>query len=332
MQAGAETSFVYARPSNGTMDCVIPAHVKDIETLNFVVASIWRHLPEVRRIIVIGRTDLEGKLPNGVEFIDENCDFWPFRRSDLETCCCPTGWLLQQMLKLYSPLAVPGLTKNVLVCDADVIWLSEVRFLQQVSGAAITSDDCLGDSPSAVRICTFDTESCPPIRSCVDLHRYDEFLPMVLPTLQKKRPRAETAVCHHMCLQRHIVQELIRQVETANSGQQFWSVFANAAKACGGRVSEYELYHAFAVRHFPSCVKNWNPTFAVVSDFKAARLKPPPGSVFLVSHSHLHGLAPEELRGREGVINGDVKSEILRCMTYGHSPELHAMIASSGLL
>ena len=46
--------------------------------------------------------------------------------------------------------------------------------------------------------------------------------------------------------------------------------------------------------------------FAVVGDPKAELAT---GCAFLVAHSHLRQLSAKDLRGREGVINGEMKRE-----------------------
>mmetsp|Transcript_82451 Transcript_82451/g.267065 ORF Transcript_82451/g.267065 Transcript_82451/m.267065 type:complete len:310 (-) Transcript_82451:21-950(-) len=306
------------------LDCVIPVHAKDFETLGFTIASIRRCCPEVRRIVIVGTCSWDGERDHDVEFVQEDADFWPFRRSDLEDCGCPSGWLLQQLLKLYAPLVLPGLGSNVLVCDADVIWFGEgsVRFLEAATEGSAQF--------VATRLCTFDSGNCPPIRSAVDLHRYDKFVSAILPGLEKRRAGQETAVCHHACLQRDVLEDLFARIE--GDGTPFWVAFREAAKACGGRASEYELYHAFACRFFPQRVVRWMPTFAVVADAEAAMRSPPAGVTFVVAHSHLRGLSKEELKDREGIINGDTQAEILRLMVQGHPQELLAMISGSGML
>lgn len=314
------------------LDCIIPAHSKDFETLGCTVASIRLCCPEVRRVIVISSRPWDGADETsatcrieGAEWLDEAEELWPFRLADLDGCGCPPGWLLQQLLKLHAPLLVSDLSSSVLVCDADVVWLQAgMRFLK--AGTA-------GAGTHVSQLCTFDSESCPPIRSAVDLHRYDAFVPAVLPDLEKPRPGVETAVCHHAPFERHVLEALFLRVEEANPGFPFWVVFRDAARACGGRASEYELYHAFARRYFPEIVVPRPLAFAIVADFELAMRAPPvSGLAFLVAHSHLRGLAPKELQDREGVINGDVKAEIVRRLAHGHPPELAAILAGSGML
>lgn len=301
------------------IDCVIPAHEKDLETLGHTLASIRAHCPEVRRIIVISRAQLHGH-DEGVEWVDEAAACWPFQLADLDRCGCPPGWLFQQLLKLYAPLVLPGLLTHVLICDSDVIWMpGESRFLVANEGSL------------QVQLCTFEAETCPPIRSSLDLNRYDDFLEALLPGLRKTRPGEESAVCHHALLQRDILGALHVQVEKVNS-KPFWLAFRDAAQRCQGKASEYELYAAFARREFPAMISLRALAFAVVADFEAAMASPPPGIAFIVAHSHLRGLSKEELLDREGTINGNTEAELLRFVGHGHSDELAAILVQSRML
>lgn len=300
--------------ASSQVDCIIPVHEKDYESLGHSVKSLRRFSLEVRRIVVISRSD-PGLTDFGVEWLDEASELWPFQISELQHCGCAPGWLLQQLLKLYAPLLVDGLTDHVLVCDADVVWLQPVEFL----------------SSTAAFLCTFDTDSCPPIRSAVDLHRYDSFVPSMLPGLEKARPGKETAVCHHMVFQKAILKQLMSEVESSWQCP-FWKAFAAAAQQLNGRASEYELYGAYARSRFASQVKMRPLPFAVVADIEAAinGMKPP--GIFAVAHSHLRGLSAEELQDREGIINGNTEAENLRCMLQKQPKELREILLASGMM
>jgi len=312
-------------------DCVIPAHAKDMDTLRATVASLRRCFPELGRIVVIASAESAAVAQAvGAEHVDEAAELWPFSLADCKDCGCPAGWLLQQLLKLHAPLLIPGLASNVLACDADVIWLEHagterIHFFEQGSGTGADSGEVIAN------ICTFDSESCPPIRSIVDLHRYDAFVPEVLPGLQKPRPGMESAVCHHAPLQRLVLEALFAKVEERH-GQEFWVAFRDAARSCGGRASEYELYHSFVRHRFPNLANTRSMPFAVVADWERALLTlPAPELAFLVAHSHLRHLPAEELQDREGVINGNTAIEVARRLTQRHDPELSAILTRSGM-
>ncbi|CAJ1407731.1 unnamed protein product [Effrenium voratum] len=310
---GAAGEPVHGLASGGrVVDCIIPAHEKDYETLSHAVRSLRQFCPEVRRILVLSSSPPLADCE--VEWLDEADPVWPFRRSDLEGCGCGSGWLLQQLLKLYAPVLLEGLADDVLVCDADVVWLQPVRFL-------LPSD-------SGAYINVFNTHTCPPIRSAVDLHRYDGFVPAILPGLQKPRPK-ETAVCHHMVLQKRVLKQLMEEVELA-CGRSFWQAYCEAAKATEGRASEYELYYAFAISRCVE-VQTRMLSFAVVADMEAVVKADPPPASFAVAHSHLRALSAEELRDREGIINGDTEREILRRLTEDQPAELSQLLLASGM-
>ncbi|CAE7326537.1 unnamed protein product [Symbiodinium natans] len=315
--------------SDRVLDCIIPAHEKDFATLGHAVRSLRRTCPEVQRILVVSKSPWEDAAVQecGVEWVDEADACWPFHLGDSAECGCVPGWLFQQLLKLYGPLLL-NLTEQVLVCDADVVWLAErsghserLKFLDE--GRAL--------------LCTFDSENCPPIRSAVDLHRYDAFVAHVLPGLAKARPERETAVCHHSVLDTSILRALFAEVERAWPGHAFWEAFLAAARACDGRASEYELYSAFARSRFPQRVGIRALPFAVVADLQATISHPPAGVAFAVAHSHLRDLPDEELKDRVGIINGNTEQEILRRLAgerlaSGAANELIGILNASGMI
>jgi len=290
-------------------------------------------------IIVVSREPLESAVFTECEWFDEASDVWPFSLSDFEDCSCAPGWLFQQMLKLYAPSVIPDIAEDVLLCDADVLWLGgggdlSTMGADDIDAGLVTflASDASDESRKAFH-CTFDSERCPPIRSSVDLSRYDDFVPAMLPGLKKPRPGKQTAVCHHALLQCDIVAALRKEVE-AYHGKSFWTVFRDVARDCCGRASEYELYHAFAVQYFPLRVSVRQLAFGIAADataFVASRRGDDKALAFVVSHSHLHGLSPEELRDREGVINGNVEKEVARRLGQGRAPELSALLAGSGM-
>ncbi|OLQ12921.1 hypothetical protein AK812_SmicGene3117 [Symbiodinium microadriaticum] len=215
-----------AHESQAVLDCIIPAHEKDFETLGHCIRSLRRCCPEVRRILVVSKLPWNDATVEdcAVEWVDEADPRWPFRLCDVADGGCAPGWLFQQLLKLHGPLLLDSLTERVLVCDADVVWL------QQDSPLTFFT------SEAESLLCTFDSDACPPIRSAVDLHRYDAFPPALLPGLQKPRPGAETAVCHHSVLDTSVLRALFEEVAKAWPGQAFWAAFVAAGawtEPCG---------------------------------------------------------------------------------------------------
>eukprot|EP01067_Filipodium_phascolosomae_P008957 Filipodium_phascolosomae@DN7874_c0_g1_i1.p1 len=129
------------------------------------------------------------------------------------------GWAYQQLVKLYAPVYVPNILPNVLVMDADVVWTQPVAFLDKLPRVRYSR--------------VLSHQLSPFLDSAMDLARYDEFLeefwldewenPVLIDKegqrnpgamlatgatmrLRKEFPRAETAVVHHMLLQREVVR------------------------------------------------------------------------------------------------------------------------------
>jgi len=320
------------------IDVVIPAHEKDHATLAAALASVQRHLPEARRIVIVSKEPFDGAaalrlcewFPEG-EFTSYFCQH--VTSSNGAFAC--DGWVLQQLIKLYCFRVIPGLRDHVLVMDADLIWLRHVTFLHSATTNAPASSQ-----PSSVQGCVFSLaeQDVPHVRSRVDLHRYDDFIERFIPNqpIRKRHPRAETAVVHHCLFQRHVVESLLTTVEAAyaeqGSPQRFFEAFLASSVELGGRVSEYELYVSFARQFFSESIKERPLSLYVVQDWSGALGDPPPGVDSIVSHSHLRyrigtqtsaqpaislavpcpcandsvcpcrGLSPHELLNREGIL------------------------------
>ncbi|CAE7247790.1 unnamed protein product [Symbiodinium sp. CCMP2592] len=134
----------------------------------------------------------------------------------------------------------------------------------------------------------------------------------------------------------------------------WYATMCGEARACDGRASEYELYHAFASSRFPLKVRTRALPFAVVADIQATMDDPPAGVAFAVAHSHLRGLdvavswraqqtqhpqfgSESDLQDRVGIINGNTEGEIVRrlagqYMDEESASELGALLQASGML
>lgn len=136
------------------------------------------------------------------------------------------GWYFQQLLKLYSPLIIPGISTNVLVLDADTIFLNPVSFLNKKNGSIFNSSA---------------TEHHEP---------YFQHIERLLPGLTKQRKNI-SGVSHHMLIQKEILLDLMDQVEELH-GRPFWEAFCRAVlpkNIYGPAASEYELYFNFALKN-----------------------------------------------------------------------------------
>ena len=123
---------------DGPHRCRHPLRSKDQVTLNLCIDGIRKQCQQVRRIIVVSQK----RLTENAEWFDES--LFPFQQRDIALAMFRgdaeaasryinmgnrLGWILQQLLKLYALHTIPGISPNVLVLDADTIFLNPVSFL-----------------------------------------------------------------------------------------------------------------------------------------------------------------------------------------------------------
>lgn len=131
-----------------------------------------------------------------------------------------SGWILQQLFKFYSPLIVPDISPNVLVLDADTIFLKPVSFLNPLNGAYFTESG--------------------------ELHEpYFRHAERLIPGFQKVL--THSAVAHHMLLQKPAVLDLFAYTEAFHK-KPFWQTYCDCIDPkmrFGSPCSEYEIYANF---------------------------------------------------------------------------------------
>ncbi len=213
------------------IDVVIPAHEKDLETLNHCIAGIRRNIADVRRIIVISKQ----KYTDKAEWFDEA--LFPFTYREIgEMVNGGTGWHFQQLLKLYSPLVIPDISENVLIIDSDTVFLRKVKFFSPDGLPFYNLSKDLNLENSDFHQVTF------------------KHILKILPEIEQNFPeqfRNISGICHHMLFQKHLIQELFSRVESHDpQGDPFYKVFLkNSERAYG--VAEYNLYFYFLVSLHP---------------------------------------------------------------------------------
>jgi hypothetical protein len=218
------------------IDVVFVSHPKDKKTLELAIDGIRKNCEKVRRVIVISSECLTNKA----EWVDE-ADF-PFNKKSIlrlitggdkakieemnKSADRGPGWYLQQLLKLYSPFIIPGISSNVLVIDADTIFMNPVSFLNDSNGGLFCVSQFHGNSA------------------------YFEHAKRLVPDYKRIHPEVYS-VCHHMLFQKAILQDLFKTVE-AYHGKPFWKAFClcvNLPKGKRSGASEYEIYYNFALSH-----------------------------------------------------------------------------------
>lgn len=212
------------------IDVIIPCADKDIETLELCIQGIKENL-EVRRIIVISPYQL---TPHAEWFDEKKYPFTPYdlaleifgREEDARNfSSAPSrlGWIYQQLLKLYAPLVIPDISKNVLVIDADTIFLNPVQF-QGPSGEGLYN---------------------PGIEYHVP---YFEHMARLIPGLQKVYSHY-SGISHHMLFQKEVIDDLFQLIEGIHHREP-WKAICRCIDphyVHYSSLSEYEIYFNFVL-------------------------------------------------------------------------------------
>lgn len=228
--APEKQSFVL---SSEPIDVVIPCTEKDLPVLEKAILGIQENGKNIRRVIVISKE----KYTDLAEWVPESD--YPFSKKDLALAMFGdlekaenylslkknrAGWLLQQLLKLYAFEVIPNLSSNVLLLDADTVFLSEVSFMNERGGSAF--------HPS------FREYHLPYFRHGRKL----------LPGFHRLHPEF-SGISHHMLIQKSVVENLFRDVEKEHN-KPFWQVFCalvDKKDIYHAGASEYELYFNYAL-------------------------------------------------------------------------------------
>jgi|TARA_X000001388_G_scaffold25909_1_gene18121 hypothetical protein len=178
------------------IDVVIPAHRKDVDTLDLCIDGIRKNVKNVRRIIVVSKE----KLTDKAEFYSE--EKFPFSFTDVGDIVGfhrKTFNYYGGLIQTTSALVIPDLERDVLVCDADTIFLKETEFINENDVALYNA--------------SYD------IPSHVTQHPYLEHMEKLIPGLTKQS--RYSGICHHMLIQKDILKEMFERVEKYHN-MPFW--------------------------------------------------------------------------------------------------------------
>ncbi len=211
------------------IDIIIPCHKKDARTINKVVEGIKQHIGH-RSIIIISSE----RLSDQADWFDEA--LFPFTKKDvaceffdtqeealryLKHPKCRIGWIYQQLLKLYAPFVIPDISPNVLVIDADTIFLRPAVFQ--------------------------DKDGAPYFNTGTEYHApYLVFMDKMIPGLKRVFPK-KAGVCHHMLFQRCILEDLFTVIRDIHN-EEPWKALLHCTEhpiRSESGMSEYELYFNF---------------------------------------------------------------------------------------
>ncbi len=215
------------------IDVVIPCVGKDAATLNLCIEGIKKNGKNIRRVIVVSPV----RLTERAEWFDQKN--YPFTKYDVglaifrgdrdkaawfESKCPRAGWIYQQLLKLYAPLTIPEISSNVLILDADAVFLKPVEFLGPLGGGLYNPG----------------TDWWSP---------YFQHMEALLPGFCRYY-RQHSGIAHHMLFQRCVIEDLFRAIESQH-GCEPWKALCrciNISYIEHSCISEYEIYFNYVFR------------------------------------------------------------------------------------
>jgi Family of unknown function (DUF6492) len=218
---------------NEPIDVVIPCIEKDLETLDTCIKGIKENCSQIRHIYVVSSKKLTDQAiwfdEKNFPFSKKKVTLYLFQNDKYSAQKYMTikgnrvGWYFQQLLKLYAPLVIPNISSNVLVLDADTIFLKPVTFLNDSGGPLFNPLE----------------ENHTP---------YFEHAARLTDGLVKRINPAYSGIAHHMLFQRAILKDLITTVQNIH-GDKFWKAFCSCINLddIHAGASEYEIYFNFAL-------------------------------------------------------------------------------------
>lgn len=190
-------------------DIVIPIGPNDISLINQQIEFTKKNVIGYRNIYLVSYDpSLEVA---GCITIDEN--IFPFNKmtvAEEHTASWRNGWYLQQLLKLYAGLLIPGIMDKYLVIDSDTFFVKPATFIE--------NGKCLYN---------YGTEFHIP---------YFQHMERLHPSFRKMVE--QSGICHHMMFETKYVKEIISLVEELHN-QKFYKVFLS-------KVSKFDILHSGA--------------------------------------------------------------------------------------
>lgn len=274
---GNATPHVHYSFDHDPIDAVIVCHEKDKKTLTYCIEGIEENCSKVRRVIVISSKPLTDKA----EWFNENS--FPFTKKDIALAIARgnrkeaaefsrrkergPGWYFQQLLKLYASFIIPGISSNILVIDADTIFMNPTEFLNESGGGLF----CVSAEQPQERYLKHAKRLVPGYKRI-----YSEYY----------------SVCHHMLFQKAILTDLFHTVEKFHE-TSFWKAFCLCVDFEGEKgASEYEIYYNYALRHTDQ-VQIRGLKWANSAHVEEKNLFKKAGYHFVAFHSYMSGKWPK---------------------------------------
>lgn len=209
------------------IDVVIPCAPSDRDTLNLCIDGIRKNGMDIRRIIVVSPK----KLSEKAEWYDEAnfpFDKWSIAKTlfngDEEEAekhlrgPNRVGWIYQQLLKLYAAYVIPDISSNILVLDADTIFLHPISFR--------------------------DKNGFPYFATSGEYHEpYFSHMKNLIPWLKRQQPYS--GIVHHMLFQKPVLDDLFHTIEELHQKPAWEALISCITELYWACLSEYEIYFNF---------------------------------------------------------------------------------------
>lgn len=206
-------------PLSAPVDILIPVVTKDLANLPLVVQSFRDHLRHaIGLIFVVGNDPAVERVAEevGCRYVDENVVL-PIKKSEVQFFARGkdrSGWIFQQLLKLYSDQLCG--TDNILVADADTILIRPTRFLCDGKPILYYSDE-------------------------FNITYYRNFEQL----FGRKVRTVRSYVAHMMLFNREVLVRLRRHLEERSGKPWHQAIFDSLAKDHPVPFSEFECYANF---------------------------------------------------------------------------------------
>jgi len=225
-------------------DIVIPVGPNEAGVIKLQLEYTKKNIIGYRNIYVVTTPVLYESLKTltGCTLICE--DIYPFTIDMMNTFAhAPrsdrNGWYLQQLIKLYAGVILPGILERWLVIDCDTFFLKPTTFVK--------NDKCLYAFGIEFWFAYFRHMN----RMLPGLGRVDEEL---------------SGICHHMIFEKKYVDELFNKVEALHK-KPFWQVFLGCIEPDTFDIpnaSEYEIYFNYMLTYNKDKITlrklNWDNT------------------------------------------------------------------------
>ena len=206
-----------------SFDIVIPIGPNDSEIISLQLEYTRKNIIGYRNIYLICSDDTL-KI-DGCITISEN--IFPFSLNTVSEHLGKSkrnGWYLQQLLKLYAGLIIPGILDKYLVIDADTFFLKPTIFYENNKS-----------------IYNFSEENHLP---------YFEHIKKLNPNLRKMHSN-KSGISHHMMFETRSIKEMFNMIEQEHN-DIFYTIFLkNVTEKDGSGASEYELYFNYMLLKHP---------------------------------------------------------------------------------